>query len=165
MKDLRRLGRIAGQRLFLTRPGLKSPDKQVATCKPGNVYPIPARSAFAFARREKCLNALFASSLCIGLVFWIYDQKDWLLQGEWRSNYGVTEWMINYQGGFLRRGLPGELIFFIGKQTGLDIGWFVLCFSIHDLMRSPARAVNLSFIGDHHDSDCRKFLCWPCRGS
>jgi hypothetical protein len=26
------------------------------------------------------------------------------------NDFGITEWMINYQGGFVRRGLPGEFL-------------------------------------------------------
>jgi len=81
-------------------------------------------------RFAKALNVYFLLSLCIGFLSWAFDQRAWLFQGDWRNIYGITEWMINYQGGFLRRGLPGEVLLFFGRQTGFDIGWTVVIFCL-----------------------------------
>ncbi|MDR1789183.1 MAG: hypothetical protein LBR12_02305, partial [Opitutaceae bacterium] len=32
----------------------------------------------------------------------------------------MSEWLINYQGGFVRRGLWGELLFFLHRRAGVD---------------------------------------------
>ncbi len=36
------------------------------------------------------------------------------------SSYEMTEWLINYSGGFVRRGLPGTLIGIMSEVTGLQ---------------------------------------------
>lgn len=80
------------------------------------------------ARRHsrQFLDYFFFFSLVLRLLLWIADQKSWLLSSSWRSVYGITDWMINYQAGFVRRGLPGEILFKIGKHTNVNIGWIVL---------------------------------------
>src|SRR6266446_6911984 len=32
------------------------------------------------------------------------------------NTWQISEWLINYQGGFVRRGLPGEIILALSKQ-------------------------------------------------
>lgn len=80
--------------------------------------------------RQKFLTFLFAGSLAVNLAFWIACQKGWLLSRDWTMKYGITEWLINYQGGFVRRGLPGEFIFQFARNTGLDVGSTVLAISL-----------------------------------
>jgi hypothetical protein len=46
------------------------------------------------------------------------------------SHYGyesfqISEFLINYQGGFVRRGLLGEGLFFFTKYFGLDVEWTI----------------------------------------
>jgi hypothetical protein len=82
------------------------------------------------AKTTQVLNILFFASLATGLVLWLHLQKAWLLSGNWIGEYGVTEWLVNYQGGFVRRGLPGEFIFQLGRITGLNVGWIVICLSL-----------------------------------
>ena len=89
-----------------------------------------AETGTANRRLRRILNFSFCFSLALGLLLWILAQRSWLLSGSWRSVYGITEWMINYQAGFVRRGLPGEILFVIGKRTSLDIGWLVLLLSL-----------------------------------
>lgn len=36
------------------------------------------------------------------------------------DTWQISEWLINYQGGFIRRGLPGEIIFWIYKNTNIQ---------------------------------------------
>ena len=42
----------------------------------------------------------------------------------------ISEWLINYQGGFTRRGLLGELIFQFSKIIGITIREAILIFQI-----------------------------------
>ena len=42
----------------------------------------------------------------------------------------ISEWLINYQGGFTRRGLIGEIIFQISKLSSLTIREIILTFQI-----------------------------------
>ena len=59
---------------------------------------------------------LFINFLLLFSVFFrlIYN---WQYFGH--EDYGITEWLINYQGGFIRRGLPGEILFTIWNKFGL----------------------------------------------
>jgi hypothetical protein len=43
-----------------------------------------------------------------------------LVRGYAKESWGITEWLINYQGGFVRRGLPGEFIFKLYNYIGLS---------------------------------------------
>ena len=40
----------------------------------------------------------------------------------------ISEWLINYQGGFTRRGLIGEIVFQISKLSSLTIRETILTF-------------------------------------
>lgn len=42
------------------------------------------------------------------------------------SPFNVGDWVINYQDGFVRRGLIGEILFQLAKATSLNIGYFVI---------------------------------------
>jgi len=43
-----------------------------------------------------------------------------ILDHSLKEYWGITEWLINYQGGFVRRGLRGELVFQLNKCFNLD---------------------------------------------
>jgi hypothetical protein len=61
---------------------------------------------------------LFLSSLLFRLlrqVFSTYSLESWQL----------SEFLINYQGGFVRRGLLGELLLFLTLNTNINIEWTV----------------------------------------
>ena len=42
------------------------------------------------------------------------------------SDWQYADWIINYQGGFIRRGLIGEMLFRIHKITRIDLDLIVL---------------------------------------
>ena len=42
----------------------------------------------------------------------------------------ISEWLINYQGGFTRRGLLGELIFKFSNTVGITLREAILTFQI-----------------------------------
>jgi hypothetical protein len=44
----------------------------------------------------------------------------------WRG----SEWLINYQGGFVRRGLIGEILFFFAKNFNINIEWTIKIFCL-----------------------------------
>ena len=51
------------------------------------------------------------------------------------STYGyeswhISEFLINYQGGFVRRGLTGEILFFFVKNFNLDVEWTIKIFCL-----------------------------------
>lgn len=41
-----------------------------------------------------------------------------------------SEWLINYQGGFVRRGLIGEILFFFAKNFNINIEWTIKIFCL-----------------------------------
>ena len=48
------------------------------------------------------------------------DYEDWL----------ISEFLINYQGGFVRRGLMGEILFFFAKHFNIDVVWTIKIFCL-----------------------------------
>ena len=46
------------------------------------------------------------------------------------SDWQYAEWIINYQGGFIRRGFAGEFLFRIHQITRVDLDIIVLSFVI-----------------------------------
>ena len=45
------------------------------------------------------------------------------------DSWQMTEWLINYAGGFVRRGLPGEVILQIAEQTKIQGNYLVIFIS------------------------------------
>jgi len=43
-----------------------------------------------------------------------------LRNGYAKSSWQLSEWLINYQGGFIRRGLPGEILWQLNERWGVD---------------------------------------------
>lgn len=62
---------------------------------------------------------IYISILGIFSIYWLHDKS--LVGNDW----GVSEWIINYQGGFVRRGLPGEVAFHIAKYLGQDLRFII----------------------------------------
>lgn len=46
------------------------------------------------------------------------------------SSWQITEWLINYQGGFVRRGLPGQLIFYVSDFLGIQANFIAIFISL-----------------------------------
>ncbi len=65
----------------------------------------------------------------IYLLFGIYIYS--ILQiNEFPQKYVFTEWLINYQGGFIRRGFLGELIFYLSTTLNIEIKFLILIFQL-----------------------------------
>ena len=47
------------------------------------------------------------------------------------TDWTTSEWMINYQGGFVRRGLMGEILFNLHKISNIPIRYLVLLRNIY----------------------------------
>ena len=52
---------------------------------------------------------LYLTVIFVFATFWLYIKHN--VGNDW----GISEWIINYQGGFTRRGLPGEISYQISK--------------------------------------------------
>ena len=46
------------------------------------------------------------------------------------TDWTTSEWLINYQGGFVRRGLIGELLYQIHNLSGIQLRYLVFYFEI-----------------------------------
>ena len=47
-----------------------------------------------------------------------------------KTAHQFVPWLSNYQGGFVRRGLPGEFLFQIHDLLNIHLGWIVFVFVI-----------------------------------
>ena len=56
---------------------------------------------------------LLLSFIVISINFFEWTEK--------KSYFEYSDWLINYQGGFTRRGLFGEILFILHKVSGLDL--------------------------------------------
>lgn len=65
-------------------------------------------------------SLLFISLIIININFFRFFQNN--------STYQFDPWMSNYQGGFVRRGMPGELFFQIHNLLDVHIGWMIFFF-------------------------------------
>ena len=61
---------------------------------------------------------IFIHSILLFAVFHLYKKH---LVG---NDSSISEWIINYQGGFTRRGLPGEIAFHLAKTFDLKLIFF-----------------------------------------
>ena len=50
------------------------------------------------------------------------------------TDWTTSEWMINYQGGFVRRGLMGEILFNLHKISNIPIRYLVFYLEIFILV-------------------------------
>jgi hypothetical protein len=76
--------------------------------------------------KEKALNIIFALFVIALLKAVVED----LLKDYQFYTCNISEFMVNYQGGFVRRGLLGEIIFHTVNRLGLDLQWTVKIFSL-----------------------------------
>ena len=49
---------------------------------------------------------------------------------EFPEKYVFTEWLINYEGGYVRRGLLGQLVFDISEILEINIKYLILIFQV-----------------------------------
>jgi len=65
---------------------------------------------------------IFIHSILLFAVFHLYKKH---LVG---NDSSISEWIINYQGGFTRRGLPGEIAFHLAKTFDLKLRFVIFLF-------------------------------------
>lgn len=93
------------------------------------------------------LKNSWQEKLCIGLcIIAVINQL--ILSLDWgHDSWQMTEWLINYAGGFVRRGLPGEVILQIAERTKIQENYLVIFFSfaiyflVFAIIRSKSRAL------------------------
>ena len=62
---------------------------------------------------------LYLSLIFIFATFWLY------IKHSVGNDWGISEWIINYQGGFTRRGLPGEISYQISKFFNFNLRFII----------------------------------------
>ena len=67
----------------------------------------------------------FISLLVVAFIFQV--SKFYSFYDEY-SDWQYADWIINYQGGFIRRGLVGELLFKVHTFSLINLDILVLCF-------------------------------------
>ena len=63
--------------------------------------------------------------LVFGFTFYLIFQIN-----EFPNKYTFTDWLINYEGGFAKRGLLGQIIFETSKFLNIQIKLIILFFQI-----------------------------------
>lgn len=75
-------------------------------------------------RLKKCISAIISISLIVYTIIQFYN-------GIFFSDeFNITEFLINYEGGFVRRGLVGQILFNLCKYTGWSPIYIVRIFCI-----------------------------------
>lgn len=64
-----------------------------------------------------------------GLLLWAFASQLIAALSWGHESYQLTEWLINYAGGFVRRGLPGWCIGVVADVTGLQANHLIIGFS------------------------------------
>ena len=68
------------------------------------------------------LENFFISLILLGIPLNLYKNRFY------DNSWNVGEWLISYAGGFVRRGLPGQIIYFVSSKFGISpilIVWFL----------------------------------------
>ena len=74
------------------------------------------RKQFSFnkpSNQKFSFEILFTLLIILGIPLNLYKNRFY------DNSWTVGEWLISYAGGFVRRGLPGELIHFISQIGGI----------------------------------------------
>jgi hypothetical protein len=70
-------------------------------------------------------NTLFNSVFFLVLLSSIYRFANQLLITHGYDSWAISEFLINYQGGFVRRGLLGEILFLFAQNFDINVEWTV----------------------------------------
>lgn len=79
-----------------------------------------------YLNRSFYLN-IFYIFLVFILVYKLYGN---LLAGYEKESWYITEFLVNYQGGFVRRGIFGEILFYLHCQFGLNVYNAIMSFCV-----------------------------------
>ena len=87
-------------------------------------------------KRKFSLDIFFTILLILGIPLNLYKNRFY------DNSWTVGEWLISYAGGFVRRGLPGELIHFISNQYSFSPILLVWLFSVFALLSLALLVLN-----------------------
>ena len=63
-------------------------------------------------------NKLLNFFIYISILIIIFNFTFFVIE---KSPFQYSDWLINYQGGFVRRGLPGEIFYQLYKLTNIPL--------------------------------------------
>ena len=89
------------------------------------------RKQFSFnklSNQKFSFEIFFTVLIILGIPLNLYKNRFY------DNSWTVGEWLISYAGGFVRRGLPGELIHFISNKYSLSPILLVWTFSVLSLL-------------------------------
>lgn len=75
---------------------------------------------------RKTFLLVWVMLIICSLVHSVYNDFYYLNYREW----GISDWLINYQGGFVRRGLLGEVLFMLYQLHPFNLRFALLAISI-----------------------------------
>lgn len=82
-------------------------------------------------RGDRLLLLLFAVPFGFRLLIKLREAIVTMDPGHnFNSDWGISEWIINYESGFIRRGLPGAVMIGLHRLTGLPPGVMAIGFSL-----------------------------------
>lgn len=65
-----------------------------------------------------------------GLLIWAIVVQLSAARGWGHGSWQMTEWLINYSGGFVRRGLIGSVVWHLSTWTGMRATWLIIGLSL-----------------------------------
>jgi len=77
-----------------------------------------------YYKKFKIIFSVYLSSLLIICIFQLYHKHTG------GADSTMSEWFINYQGGFTKRGIVGEISFIIANLTNSDLRFIIFLFQI-----------------------------------
>ena len=87
-------------------------------------------------KRKYSFETFFTILIILGIPLNLYKNRFY------DNSWTVGEWLISYAGGFVRRGLPGELIHFISNQYSFSPILLVWLFSVFALLSLALLVLN-----------------------
>lgn len=75
---------------------------------------------------RKAFLLVWLMLIVCSLVHSVYNDFYYLNYREW----GISEWLINYQGGFVRRGLLGQVLFLLYQLHPFNLRFALLTISV-----------------------------------
>ena len=74
------------------------------------------------------LESFFVSLIILGIPLNLYKNRFY------DNSWTVGEWLISYTGGFVRRGLPGQVIFYLSSKLEINPVFFTWVFSVFSIL-------------------------------
>tara|TARA_B100000989_G_scaffold269446_1_gene224855 strand:+ start:656 stop:1966 length:1311 start_codon:yes stop_codon:yes gene_type:complete len=93
-------------------------------------------SLHIFFKRKFSIEIFFTVLIILGIPLNLYKNRFY------DNSWTVGEWLISYAGGFVRRGLPGELIHFISNHYSLSPILLVWLLSVFALLSLASLVLN-----------------------